>query len=271
MTSSAPQPHVGCSGALTWRWLNFMNDRDAIVQRLVDRLAYVSKLRATGKKAARASSRRLALRAWQAARLARTHADLLESPHFGSAAAFFLADIYDLKDLSKRDAAIKRIVPIMTKLLPTAGLETVADAVDLDALTESLDAEMVAVLGSKVSALDGASYGQAYRTVDRRADRERQILLINHLGHALNRLAHQPLIGSTLAMMRLPARLMGLGDLQDLLERGYDSLSGIGDVEVFLRLIMSRERRLMKALFAGDDSLLDQAAHATRKTGSPAQ
>ena len=125
------------------------------------------------------------------------------------------------------------------------------------------------MLGSKVTGLDGASYVRAYRTVDRRADRERQILLIDHLGHALNRLAHQPLIGSTLAMMRMPARLMGLGGLQDLLERGYDSLSGIGDVEVFLRLIMTRERRLMKTLFAGDDSLLDQPARPPRrKTGS---
>lgn len=246
-----------------------MSDRDDIIQRLVDRLAFVSNLRASGKKASSTSSRRLALRAWQAARLARTHADLLEDAHFGGAAAFFLADIYDLKDLSKRDAAIKRIVPIMTNLLPSAGLETVADAVELDALTESLDAEMVAALGSKVTSLDGPSYGVAYRTVGRRADRERQILLIDHLGHALDSLAHQPLIGSTLAMMRMPARLMGLRDLQDLLERGYGALSGIGDVKVFLRLIMTRERRLMKALFAGDDSLLDQAKRPPpRKTRS---
>jgi len=246
-----------------------MNDREAIVQRLTDRLACVSDLRASGNKASRTSARRLALRAWQAARLARTHTDLLENAHFGGAASFFLADIYDMKDLSKRDAAIKRIVPIMTKLLPSAGLETVADAVELDALTESLDAEMVAVLGSKVTTLDGPSYGRAYRTVGRRADRERQILLIDHLGHALDRLAHQPLIGSTLAMMRMPARLMGLKDLQDLLERGYDALSGIGDVEVFLRLIMARERRLMKALFAGDDSLLDRTGRTSpAKTGT---
>jgi hypothetical protein len=242
-----------------------MTDRDAIVRRLVDRLAYVAALRALGKKTRKTSAGRLALRAWQASRLARTHADLLESPHFGGAATFFLSDVYDLKDLSRRDAAIKRIVPIMTKLLPTAGLETVADAVELDALTESLDAEMVAALGAKVTDLDGPSYGQAYRTVDRRTDRERQILLIDHLGHALDRLAHQPLIGSTLAMMRLPARLMGLSDLQDLLERGYDALSGIGDVEVFLRLIVGRERRLLKALYAGDDSLLDRTTPPARR------
>jgi len=240
-----------------------MRDRDEIVQRLVDRLTYVADLRASGKKAKKASAARLKLRAWQAARLARTHADLLASPHFGRAATFFLSDVYDLKDLSKRDAAIKRIVPIMTKLLPLAGLETVADAVELDALTESLDAGMVAVLGPKVMALDAVSYGDAYRQADRRADRERQILLIDHLGHALDRLARQPLIGSTLAMMRMPARLMGLGDLQDLLERGYDAVTGMDDLEEFLQMTLIRERRLMKALFAGNYKLLDQTNSPT--------
>jgi hypothetical protein len=235
-----------------------MSDREEVVQRLVDRLTYVADLRATGKTTKKQSKARLSLRAWQAARLARTHADLLASEHFGHVATFFLSDIYDLKDLSRRDAAIKRIVPIMTKLLPTAGLETVADAVELDALTESLDAAMVAVLGSGVSALDAASYGNAYRQVDRRADRERQILLIDHLGHAIDHLAQMPLIGATLGMMHMPARLMGLGDLQNLLERGYDALKGMGDIDEFLSLIMAREQRLMNALFSGDDKLLDR-------------
>lgn len=39
-------------------------------------------------------AKREALRLWQAARLARTHADLLESPRYAETAAFFLSDIY---------------------------------------------------------------------------------------------------------------------------------------------------------------------------------
>ena len=38
--------------------------------------------------------RRIRLRAWQAGRLARTHADLLVSPRFHEAAVFFLTDLY---------------------------------------------------------------------------------------------------------------------------------------------------------------------------------
>lgn len=231
--------------------------RDAIVQRLIVQSNYAAALRAPGKMAPQEAAARRAVRAWQAARLARTHADLLASPHFNRAATFILSEVYDLKDLSRRDAAIKRMVPIMIKLLPLAGLETVEHAVELDALTESLDAAVVAALGPKVTDLDAVAYGQAYRQADRRADRERQIVLTELLGRALDRLARQPLIGSLLVMMRTPARLMGLRDLQDLLERGYGAVEGMNDFEAFLELVVTRERRLLKELFAGNDTLLD--------------
>ena len=47
------------------------------------------------------SERRRLLRAWQAARLARTHKDLLESRRFHDAAQFFLDDLYGPNDLSR--------------------------------------------------------------------------------------------------------------------------------------------------------------------------
>ncbi|MGO9475857.1 MAG: hypothetical protein ACLPWS_20990, partial [Rhodomicrobium sp.] len=50
-----------------------------------------------------APARREALRVWQAARLARTHADLLETPRYASTALFFLSDIYGPKDLSRHE------------------------------------------------------------------------------------------------------------------------------------------------------------------------
>ena len=244
-----------------------MSDRDEVVQRLTEQLDQAAGLRELAKIAPEAGAARLSLRAWQGGRLARTHADLLASPHFGRAASFFLSDIYGLTDLSKRDAAIKRIVPIMIRLLPLAGLETVADAVELDALSEALDAAMVAALGPRVALVDAKSYARAYRQVGRRESRERQIELIAHLGYALDRLARQPFIGATLAMMRRPAKLMGLKDLQDVLERGYEAVRGVEDIDTFLELIVSRERHLLRALFAGDDTLL--LAEESRFKSSP--
>ncbi|MGP0094823.1 MAG: FFLEELY motif protein [Xanthobacteraceae bacterium] len=227
------------------------------VSRLHRQLDLAAALRGSAATDAAAQSARQRLRSWQAVRLARTHADLLASKRTGPAASFFMTDLYGATDLSKLAADVRRVVPVMSKLLPTAGLETVADAIELDALSEALDAAMVAALGDKITALDAAAYGRAYRKVDRRNDRERQIALIEHLGQALGTLVRQPFVVSALKLMRKPAKVAGLGELQGFLERGYAAFRQIGDPKEFLEPIVSRERRLLKALFAGDDGLLD--------------
>lgn len=194
-----------------------------------------------------AQAKREALRAWQAARLARTHADLLESPRYAGTASFFLSDIYGPKDLSRHEKAVRRILPIMTTVLPVAGLETVADAFELNALSESLDAAMLEELGDKVFTLTEADYARAYRAVGRRADRERQIELIMHLGRSLDRLTKKPFLGATLSMMRGPAAAAGLSDLQDFLERGYTAFRKMNGASEFLETIATRERALLDA------------------------
>lgn len=234
-----------------------MDDTEDPVSRLHRQLDLATALRGSAQADAATQSARQRLRSWQATRLGRTHADLLASGRTRPAASFFLTDLYGATDLGKLAADVRRVVPVMSKLLPTAGLETVADAIELDALSETLDAAMVAVLGEKITALDAAAYGRAYRKVDRRNDRERQIALIEHLGQALGRLVRQPFVVSALKLMRKPAQVAGLGELQDFLERGYTAFRQIGDPKEFLELIVSRERRLLNALFAGDDGPLD--------------
>ena len=233
-----------------------MSDKEDVVQRLHHQLDLSAELQGSAKANPDVEAARERLRAWQAVRLARTHADLLANPRMGPAATFFLTDLYGSTDLSKLAADVKRIVPVMTKFLPVAGLETVADAIELQALSEELDIAMVKALGSRIRNLDATAYGRAYRKVDRRGDRERQIALIRDVGQALGRLINQPLVTSALGLMRKPAQLAGLGELQAFLERGHDAFRKMGDTKKFLGLIVSRERKLLKALLAGDDSPL---------------
>jgi len=234
-----------------------LSDTEDVVERLHHQLDLAAELRGSAEADPDVEAARERLRAWQAARLARTHADLLASPDMGPAATFFLTDVYGSRDLGKLAADVERVVPMMTKLLPLAALETVADAIELHALSEALDFAMVKALGSRARNLAAAAYGDAYRQVGRRDDRERQITLINDLGHALSRLIDQPFVSSGLSLMRMPARLAGMGELHVFLEHGYDAFRRIDDTEKFLELIVGRERKLLKALFAGDDSLLD--------------
>jgi hypothetical protein len=233
-----------------------LNDqREDVLERLTQQLDLARRLRESAKADPELEAGRQRLRAWQAVRLARTHADLLASPSMGPAAAFFLSDLYGSKDLTQLDADVRRVVPTMKRLLPAASLETVADAIELEALSEHLDLAMVAALGPRLTALDAAAYSRAYRKIDHRADRERQIDLIADVGRSLDRLVHQPLIGTALSMMRRPARFAGLSELHDFLQRGYDAFRTMSDAGEFLSLIVSRERNLLEALFAGDDSL----------------
>ncbi|SPJ18424.1 conserved hypothetical protein [Burkholderiales bacterium] len=233
-----------------------MKDREDVVERLTQQLDRAAALRAAAGGDPKLEAARERLRAWQAARLARTHADLLASPRMGLAATFFLTDLYGAEDLTKLDANVRRVVPAMTRLLPAAGLETVAEAIELETLSEDLDFAMATALGAKSGKLTAASYAAAYRAVDRRADRERQIHIIEGLGASLDRLVLQPFAGTTLAMMHWPAHLAGLGVLQDFLQRGYTAFVKMGGATDFLDLVVGRERKLLKALFAGDDSLL---------------
>ncbi len=226
-------------------------DRTACVADLKRFLAEARDLRLAAAADPVRGQRRDRLRAWQAARLAKTHADLLASPKFNIAATFFLSDLYGPKDFSERDTEMEKVLPIMTTMLPVSGLRTLLLAVEVDALSERFDAEMVAVLGKRLDqdglALD--DYAAAYRQVGDRDGRELQIRLIGETGEALDALAHKTFAGAALKLMHGPAQLAGLGELHAFLERGFNAFRSLRRADEFLETIVQRERELMVSLF----------------------
>jgi hypothetical protein len=226
------------------------------VERLKEQLERSLSVRSTTQQDVAAKEARDALRQWQAARLARTHADLLASRRFHAGAAFFLADLYGPVDLGPGIQSVHGIIPLMEVTLQAPAIDTVADAIELDALSESLDGAMVAVLKKNGATIDAASYGAAYRRVGRREDRTRQIDLISHLGQSLERLTHARFVGAAMTLMRKPARLAGLGQLHAFLERGYGAFRKMKDPREFVETVAEREATISTALFAGDDSPL---------------
>jgi hypothetical protein len=187
---------------------------------------------------------------WQSRRLAQTYADVASQPRYEAATRFFLDDLYGPKDFSGRDQAMLRIVPVMSKLLPASAVETAAMAVELDALSEDLDQRLAHSLAAKP--LDEASYAQAYRASASRAEREHQIALIESVGRRLDALVRKPLLGQTLKLMRKPARMAGLDDLQDFLERGFEAFRRMDGADYFLALVRSRETEILNRLFSGE-------------------
>jgi hypothetical protein len=190
-----------------------------------------------------------AVKRWQTQRLMKTYADLSENPRYREATSFFVEDLYGPKDFSSRDAALLRIVPVMTRVLPAKAVEAAALSVEVEALSEELDHRLAQALGE--GPISEERYAGAYRETATPAERGRQIQLIVDVGQRLDALVHWPFVQQTLKLMRSPAKLAGLSDLQDFLERGFHAFKAMGSAEEFLATIDGRERRILSRLFSG--------------------
>lgn len=189
-----------------------------------------------------------AVKSWQSQRLQATYPDLLASPRYGPACRFFLEELYAAKDFSQRDSEALRVVPKLARMLPDRAIETMALAVELDELSETLDAR---VAGEIRLPINEAVYTQAYRAAGTYEERVRQIEMIDHIGHALERLARIPLLSGMLHMMRAPAEAAGLGHLHHFFASGFASFKAMGEAGEFLATIRERETALMRKWFAG--------------------
>lgn len=212
-----------------------------------EHLERLKALRGTG---AVAPARLQELKAFQSARLTASYADIASQPRYREATDFFLHDLYGPKDFSRRDASMLRILPAMTRMLPAGAVQTAALAIELEAVSEELDHRVAIALPA--GPIDDASYGEGYRAGSTRAEREHQIEVIVGVGDRLDALVAMPLVYRTLKLMRTPARLAGLEDLQDFLERGFHAFREMDGASEFLALIRQREMTILSRLFSGE-------------------
>lgn len=220
--------------------------------RLINAARAVSQLRARIAADPVVGARCVQVKHWQSARLAGTHEDLLGEPRHIAAARFFLDDLYGAKDFSRRDAEFERVVPVLARMLPDPALQTLADAVELDALSEDLDFELARALEEAgATVIDEASYALAYRSSAAPDERERQLDLVLTIGRSLDRLVRMPMLGALLAAMGRPARAAGFSEIHDFLLRGFGAFKSIGGASEFLGRIDRRERLIMRRLYAG--------------------
>ncbi len=189
----------------------------------------------------------LAVKTYQQQRFGRTHAALLASPRHGPAARFFLEELYGPRDFSTRDAQFARIVPTLVRMFPGEIVATVERLAAVHALSEQLDSDMARRLGA--APVTRATYVAAWQGTGRRADRECQIALVLEVGQALDRYTRNPLLRTSLRLMRGPARAAGMASLQQFLEGGFDAFAAMRGATEFLSAIERAERALIDRLF----------------------
>lgn len=191
--------------------------------------------------------------AWQSARIGKTYDDVAALDRYDMALAYFKDDMYGPRDYSRRDADVKKVYPIVERIMPNRLFYILTFIMELNALTMELD-EKQALKLREMGALDAitdASYAEAYRSSASREERERQIELLLKVGQELDKLAGKSYLGGFLKLSHKPAHALGLGDLHDFLERGYNAFMKMNGAKEFIRVIRERESQIIEQVFSG--------------------
>jgi len=189
------------------------------------------------------------LQKWQSRRLLRSHADLRASPRYRAAVEFFFNELYRGGAPRASDRDLQRVHHVMERLLPGEALRALMLAIELEIISQELDADVVS--GLPAGPITVASYAEGYRSAGRRPDRERQIELLGLIGGYLDHVVHKPIVRALVRLARGPAHAAGFGSLQEFLERGLDAFEAMHGAGEFLSTIRERELRAMQRVFAG--------------------
>lgn len=188
------------------------------------------------------------LQKWQSQRLLQSHADLRSDPRYRLAVEFFFNELYGGGDPHARDRDVMRVHRVMEKLLPKEALHALCLAIELEILSQELDADVVRNLPRGPISVE--SYADGYRGAGRRGDRERQIELLGVIGTYLDEVVRKPVIRALVRFARRPAHAAGFGALQEFLERGLDAFENMHGADEFLATIRDRETRAMERVFS---------------------
>lgn len=192
------------------------------------------------------------LQSWQQARLDATYSDLASQQRFTKACRFFLGELYGGGDWQARDKQLARVLPLMRRILSKSLLYALGEAMRLQVMSLELDLDMARIL-IDTGSMDQPAYAAAYRKQARWKDRKEQISLVRSLGEQLDDIVSKPGLHRLVRVMRRPARLGGVGLLQDFLERGLDAFANLGEAEDFLGVICGRELQALEAMRKNDD------------------
>ncbi len=188
----------------------------------------------------------------QQGRMARDYKDFLEQSDFAPAIEFFLTELYGGMGFVERNNDLKKVYSIMTRMLPDSMLQTLAEAMQFQALSIKLDMEVCQQLvsnGIDLEKLNLAQYAEANIQLDAETERRLQVKNVVHLGKALQKQVRRPFALRLLKMMRLPAKAAGFGTLHDFLERGLTAFLRMPDIAEFLLALQQRETKFMDGMF----------------------
>ena len=198
-----------------------------------------------------------AVRHIQVLRFKHTYGDFLLSSKHSAATSFFLEELYGNHDFAARDQQFARIAGAIERLFPERVMAIAVQMAQVHALTELLDWEMarhwVALAEQdsiKTPLQQAKQYVKCWQATGRAADRNLQLQGVLDMGLRLDGVVHTVGLRTALRLMRTPAQAAGLGQLQTVLEDGFDAFKAMGNAGPFLSAVKSRELAWMDSMFA---------------------
>ena len=222
--------------------------------RIREALAQVSELRGMALRNPALSRAVSEVKAIQAKRFAETYQDMLSSSLYSGCATFFLEELYSERDYSRRDAQFAKVAAAIQHTFPAPVVEIAVTLAELHHVTETLDLEMAqSWMDLSHLSTPAARYQACWRRVGQQPKRKWQLNTVLAIGQELSVLTRKAGLRWLLKMMRKPAELAGLGNLQRFLEAGFDHFGSLAKdpeaVTMFLLIIQNRESAWINALF----------------------
>lgn len=188
---------------------------------------------------------------WQSNRIGETYDDVAALSRYDLALSYFKDDMYGAKDYSKRDADVKKVYPVVERIMPNRLFYILVFIMELNALSMELDEAQAIALREmgKIDNFNADDYAEAYRTSASREDRQKQIDLVLTVGEELDKLAGKNYLGGVLKLSHKPAHGLGLGELHEFLERGYKAFMKMKGATAFIKVIRQREEAILDKIF----------------------
>jgi hypothetical protein len=181
------------------------------------------------------------------------YADLRRQNRYIAAVDFLINDLFGPNSLCYRELGLEKAEATMLRVLPSDLLRAVAQAVEFSLLTMRLDLQLAEILehthSSRTEEPNNEDLRAALRATGAYADYRHQIALVLEIGAEIESIVHKPFVTIGLKMCRQPARVMGLGELQDYLERGVAAFKGMRGSTEFFRTFEQRETEYLQTVF----------------------
>ncbi len=188
---------------------------------------------------------------WQMDYLQTFFSDLHEREAYADAIDYTVSDLAGV-GISERDMDLERAAPVITRMLPTKALETIAAAARLNVCVLELNLGIFRELkvdGRLPGRISDRAYCEACRQASSLEECLELVELATGLGRTLKTLVRIPLLGGMLHAMTGPARAAGFGALHQFLDNGYTYFKAIPDIDHFLDEIDTRMGQVFEAIY----------------------